>query len=92
MGQLCALLWPFMRSHRVLSDTRRCCPKEGVNVYNVTDTINATSCGGIDVPHECLSAAKIGINSETTKFFGENFLLNEKRRDADPENLRPKTY
>jgi len=33
----------------------------------MADTINATYDGGIDVPHECLSGAKISINSETAK-------------------------
>ena len=68
MGQRCALLWPFMRSHRVLSDDRRCCPN-GVSSINMADTTNATYDGGIDVPHCSLSGAKISINPETSKQF-----------------------
>jgi hypothetical protein len=39
----------------------------------MADTINATYDGGIDVPHECLSGAKIGINNETAKHFSVFF-------------------
>ena len=35
----------------------------------MADTINATYDGGIDVPHECLSGAKISIIPETSKQF-----------------------
>ena len=58
----------------------------GVNYNNMADTTNATYDGGIDVPHECLSGAKIGINPETSKQFPK---FNIKQRDADPKNLRP---
>jgi len=33
----------------------------------MADTINATSYGGINVPHECLSDAKISIINESSK-------------------------
>ena len=39
----------------------------GFNYNNMADTTNATYDGGIDVPHECLSGAKISINPETAK-------------------------
>lgn len=78
MGQRCALLWPFMRSHQGLSTTRRCCPN-GVSLVNLADTINATYDGGIDVPHECLSGAKISIIPETSKQFPK---FNIKQREA----------
>jgi hypothetical protein len=45
----------------------------GFNYNNMADTTNATYDGGIDVPHECLSDAKIGINSETAKLFSIYF-------------------
>ena len=85
MGQRCALLWPFMRSHRGLSTTRRCCPN-GVGSINLADTTNATYDGGIYVPHECLSGANISIKHETSKQFPK---FNIKQMDAGPENLRP---
>ena len=52
----------------------------------LADTTNATCYGGIDVPHRCLSAAKIDINTETSKQFPK---FNIKQRDAGHENLRP---
>ena len=78
MGQRCALLWPFMRSHRGLSAPRRCCPN-GVSSINMADTTNATYDGGIDVPHECLSGANISIIPETSKQFPK---FNIKQKDA----------
>ena len=39
----------------------------GFNYNNMADTTNATYDGGIDVPHECLSGAKISIIPETAK-------------------------
>jgi hypothetical protein len=41
----------------------------GFNYNNMADTTNATYDGGIDVPHECLSGAKISILSKTSKHF-----------------------
>ena len=58
----------------------------GFNYNNMADTTNATYDGGIDVPHDCLSGAKISINSETSKQFPK---FNKKQKDAGPENLRP---
>jgi hypothetical protein len=86
MGQHYALLWPFMRSHRGLLATRRgYCPNRG-KINNMADTTNATYDGGIDVPHECLSDAKISIIFETFKQFPK---FNIKQRNAGHENLRP---
>jgi hypothetical protein len=45
----------------------------------MADTTNATYDGGIDVPHECLSGAKIIINSETSKQFPK---FNKKQRET----------
>jgi len=45
----------------------------GFNYNNMADTTNATYDGGIDVPHECLSDAKISIISETSKLFSIYF-------------------
>ena len=86
MEQHCALLGPFLRSHRGLLATRRGYCPNGVKINNMADTTNATYDGGIDVPHECLSGAKISIISETSKQFPK---FNKKQRDAGPENLRP---
>ena len=47
----------------------------GVNYNNMADTTNATYDGGIDVPHECLSSAKININPEASKHFSIFFQM-----------------
>ena len=74
MGQLCALLWPTMRSHRVLFGLPTLLPQWG-EINNLADTTNATYEGGIDVPHCSLSDAKIGIISETAKLFSIFFQM-----------------
>lgn len=62
----------------------------GLVRYNMADTTNATYDGGIDVPHECLSGAKISIIPETSKLFSIFFSDGiKKQRDAGPENLHP---
>ena len=71
MGQNYALLWPFMQSHLDVSVTRRGYCPNGVNSISMADTKIATYDGGILVPHECLSGAKIGILPETSKCFTE---------------------
>ena len=49
----------------------------------MADTINATCYGGIDVPLEDFSDAKLGFNPETSKLFAIFFLfLLKKQRDA----------
>ena len=73
MGQYYALLWPFMQSHLDVSVSRRGYCPNGVNSISMADTKTAAYNGGILVPHECLSGAKIGINSETSKLFGRKF-------------------
>ena len=50
----------------------------GFNYNNMADTTNATYDGGIDVPHECLSDAKISIVFETSKI-SPYFLIKTKR-------------
>jgi hypothetical protein len=45
----------------------------------MADTTNATYDGGIDVPHECLSGAKISIIHETSKQFPK---FNIKQREG----------
>ena len=86
MGQNYALLWPFMLCHLGLSATRRGYCPNGVNSISMADTKTAAYNGGILVPHECLSGAKISIIPETSKQFSK---FNIKQRDAGPENLRP---
>jgi hypothetical protein len=51
----------------------------GFNYNNMADTTNATYDGGIDVPHECLSGAKISIIHETSKQFPK---FNIKQREG----------
>jgi hypothetical protein len=46
----------------------------------MADTTNATYDGGIDVPHECLSGAKISIIPETSKLFPNYFSLTTKNK------------
>jgi hypothetical protein len=41
----------------------------------MADTTNASIIGGIDVPHECLSGAKVSIISETAKHFSIFFQM-----------------
>jgi len=60
-------------------------PQWGYSI-SMADTINATYDGGICVPHDCLSGAKIRNNPEPCKQFPK---FNIKQRDAGPENLRP---
>ena len=48
----------------------------------MADTINATYDGGIDVPHDCLSGAKIGINPETAKLSSIFFQMAQKNKGA----------
>jgi hypothetical protein len=55
----------------------------------MADTKTAAYNGGILVPHECLSGAKISINPETAKFFSIIFMMAQKQRGAGSENLRP---
>jgi hypothetical protein len=50
----------------------------------MADTTNATYDGGIDVPHECLSGAKIIINSETSKHFSTFFYDGTKNKGRRP--------
>jgi hypothetical protein len=46
--------------------------------------------GGILVPHQYFSGAKISIISETSKHFSIFFfMMAQKQLDAGPENLRP---
>ena len=71
MGQNYALLWPFMQSHLDVSVTRRGYCPNGVNSISMADTKIATYDGGIFVPHECLSSAKIRRIPETYKCFTE---------------------
>lgn len=42
---------------------------------NMADTMNATMRGGINVPHRCLSVAKVVIISDTCKLSAGYFLL-----------------
>ena len=79
MGQNYALLWPFMLCHLGLSATRRGYCPNGVNSISMADTKTAAYNGGILVPHECLSGAKISINPETSKQFPK-FNKNKGRR------------
>ena len=79
MGQYYALLWPFMLCHLGLSATRRGYCPNGVNSISMADTKTAAYNGGILVPHECLSGAKISINPETYKQFPK---FNIKQRDG----------
>ena len=67
MGQNYALLWHSKRSHLDVSVARRGYCPNGVNSISMADTKIATYDGGILVPHECLSGAKISIISETAK-------------------------
>ena len=85
MGQHCALLWLHMLTTESFRIPDAAAPM-GFNYNNMADTTNATYDGGIDVPHECLSGAKISIKHETSKQFPK---FNIKQRDAGPENLRP---
>jgi hypothetical protein len=50
----------------------------------MADTTNATYDGGIDVPHECLSDAKISIISETAKLFSIYFSNGTKTKGRRP--------
>jgi hypothetical protein len=52
----------------------------------MADTINATYDGGICVPHDCLSGAKISIIPETSKRFT---MINTKTNGRRPEIQRP---
>lgn len=56
----------------------------GFNYNNMADTTNATYDGGIEVPHECLSGAKIGINPETSKHFSIFFKMLQKTKGRRP--------
>ena len=64
----------------------------GVIRYNMADTTNATYDGGIDVPHECLSGAKISIIHETSKLFTNYFSFETKITDADYPKPASETY
>jgi hypothetical protein len=79
MGQNYALLWPFMLCHLGLSATRRGYCPNGVNSISMADTKTAAYNGGILVPHECLSDAKIRRIPETSKHFPK---FNIKQREA----------
>lgn len=73
MGQHSALLWPFEPSHRDVSVTRHdYCPNMGYSIM-LTDTINATYCGGIGVPLKCFSAAKVEKILDISKIFSDYF-------------------
>ena len=41
----------------------------GVHSICLADTTNATMCGGIDVPHRCLSTAKVYTFLDISKCF-----------------------
>ena len=56
----------------------------GFNYNNMADTTNATYDGGIDVPHECLSGAKISIIPETAKLFSIYFSDGTKTKGRRP--------
>ena len=61
----------------------------GLNYNNMADTTNATYDGGIDVPHECLSGAKISINPETSKHFSIFFFRWHKKQRGAGLHLVP---
>jgi hypothetical protein len=50
----------------------------------MADTKTAAYNGGILVPHECLSGAKISINSETSKLFSIYFSYGTKTKGRRP--------
>jgi hypothetical protein len=50
----------------------------------MADTKTAAYNGGILVPHECLSGAKISINSETSKLFSIYFSDGTKTKGRRP--------
>ena len=84
MGQYYALLWPFMQSHLDVSVSRRGYCPNGVNSISMADTKTAAYNGGILVPHECLSGAKISIISETAKLSSIFFLDGTKTKGRRP--------
>jgi hypothetical protein len=67
MGQHCALLWLIELSHRDVSVTRRGTAPMGL-IHYLADTKIATSYGGIIVPLNHFSAAKVYNSLDMSKF------------------------